>query len=65
MPRIKNIVQDLRSSFYGHDSQAFEDTVKRLEKLGDIEAKNGCTRGDDCHCNRYVKDVCMFRENKK
>lgn len=62
---LKGIVQDLRNSFYAGDRSAFEDVVRRLERIGNIIPVDGCTRGDACVCNKHVKDVCMYRVQKK
>lgn len=61
----KGIVQDLRNSFDAHDRVAHEEVIQRLERLGNIVATNGCTRGDLCTCNKHVKEVCMYRVTQK
>jgi hypothetical protein len=62
---LKGIMQDLRNAFDAHDRPAHEDILKRLERLGNIDTTNGCTRGDACVCNKHVKDVCMYRVHQK
>lgn len=61
----QRLAQDLRNAYDLRSRPDFEDTLKRLEKLGEILPVENCTRGNACVCNQHVKDVCMYRVPEK
>jgi hypothetical protein len=58
---LKGILQDLRNSFDAHDRVAHEEALQRLQRIECVIPESGCTRGENCICNKHAKDVCAYR----
>lgn len=58
---LKGIIQDLRNSFDAHDRVAHEEAIRRLQRLEAVIPETGCSRRENCECNKHIRAVCMYR----